>query len=99
MYEFVMLYVVSELGNMGEFQSAINLGEKVIQEDLRCKRVCILGVMLYENLWNEKEQTMNAGKFMNKEEMTERLQECISFSHFCKQLFYEKLYEKKLHQS
>lgn len=99
MYEFTMLYVVSELGNIGEYQSAINLGEKVVREDLRCKRVCIIGIMLYENFWNEKEQTMNAGKFMNKEKMTERLQQCISFSHFCKQTFYEKFYEKKLHQS
>lgn len=98
MYEFMMIYVVNELGNMGEYKTAIYLDKKVLQEDLKSKRVWVIGNILYEYLWNEKEQSIKAGQNVNKEKMTEQLKQCILLSHFCKQTFYENFYKDKLHQ-
>ena len=98
MYEFMMIYVANELGNMGEYKTAIYLDKKVLQEDLKSKRVWVIGNILYEYLWNEKEQSIKAGQNVNKEKMTEQLKQCILLSHFCKQTFYENFYKDKLHQ-
>ncbi len=98
MYEFMMIYVVNELGNMGEYKTAIYLDKKVLQEDLKSKRVWVIGNILYEYLWNEKEQSIKAGQNVNKEKMTEQLKQCILLSHFCKQTFYKNFYKDKLHQ-
>lgn len=93
-----MIYVVNELGNMGEYKTAIYLDKKVLQEDLKSKRVWVIGNILYEYLWNEKEQSIKAGQNVNKEKMTEQLKQCILLSHFCKQTFYKNFYKDKLHQ-
>lgn len=99
MYEYAMICVANELGNIGEHQSAINLDKKVLQEDLRSKRVWVVGNMLYDYLWNQKEQGTKGGERINKEKMTEQLKQCILLSHFCKQTFYEKFFGDKLYQS
>lgn len=87
MYEFAMLSVVCELGNLKEYQSSTSLARKVLGEDLRCRRIWGIEGYLYEILWNENEK------------MTESLQQCIMLSHFCKRTYYEDFYSKKLHQS
>lgn len=38
MYEFVMVSMANELGNMDKHQSAINIDKKIIKESLKCKR-------------------------------------------------------------
>lgn len=87
MYEFAMLSVICELGNLKEYQDSTDLARKVLREDLKCRRIWGIDAYLYEILWNENEK------------MTEGLQQCVTLSHFCKQTFYENFYHKKLHQS
>lgn len=99
MYEFTMMYVARELGNMGDYQTAINLDKRILQEDLKHRRIWIISNVIYDHLWNEKEQSIQDGEFVSKEKMTEGLKQCILLSHFCKQSFYEQFYNEKLCQS
>ncbi|MDE7417214.1 MAG: helix-turn-helix domain-containing protein [Lachnospiraceae bacterium] len=99
MYEYVIMFVASELGSIGQHQSAIELDKKVLKEDLMCKRVWVISIILYDILWNEKEQMMENGQLLSKEKMAENLEHCILLSHFCRQPFYEKFYNDKLDQS
>lgn len=99
MYEYVIRYVASELGNMGEYQAAIELDKKVLREDCICRRVWLVGFLLYDILWNEMEQGKENGCPVDKEKMTDSLNQCRLLSHFCKQTFYEKFYDDKLRQS
>lgn len=87
MYEFAAIGLVCELGNLKEYQRSTDLAEKVLRESLKCKRIWGIEGYLYEISWN-------AGH-----EMTECLKKCIILSHFCKRLFYEDFYDRKLHQS
>lgn len=87
MYEVVTLSVVSELGNLKEYQKSVDLAKKVLREDLKCRRIWGIDGYLYEISWNENEK------------MTESLRQCYILSHFCKQTFYEDFYHEKMYQS
>ena len=56
MFEFIMVCVTSELGNMGKYQEAVNLDKKVLRESLRYRRLWSVSNLLYEVLWNEYQQ-------------------------------------------
>lgn len=96
MYEFVMIYVVNELGNMGKYQFAIDLDKKVLKEDLLCRRTWLISNILYDIMWNKVKQGIESRKSLEKIKMTEELEQCILLSHFYKQRFYEKFYKDKL---
>ncbi|MDE7477235.1 MAG: helix-turn-helix transcriptional regulator [Lachnospiraceae bacterium] len=98
MYEFVMVCVTSELGNMGEFQFASELDKKVLRELLNCRRLYEIHSLIYDILWNDKEQRLTVGKMIEKEKMTDGLRQCIILSHFCKRTFKEKFYYNKINQ-
>ncbi len=86
-YDFLLIHIICELGNMNEHQLSAKLAKKVLIEDLKCKRIWGMERYLYEMSWNENKK------------MTDNLKKCILISHFCKQTFYEEFYYKKLHQS
>ncbi len=93
MYEYVMMFIASELGNVGEYQTAIRLDKKILREAYYCRRVWVTGIILYDILWTETQQKTEQGKTMDKEKMTDCLNQCRLISHFCKQTFYEKFYD------
>ncbi len=95
MYEFTIVCLVSELGNIGEYELSNNLSEKALIESLRQKRIWIIADCLYNIMWNENEQQERIEQPLNKKIMTERLQQCILLSHFCKQILDEKFYYSK----
>lgn len=99
MYEYVLRYIASELGNAGEYQVAIELDKKVLREDYACRRVWLISFLLYDILWNEVEQEIEGGRSIEKEKMTDCLNQCRLLSHFCKQNYYEKFYDDKIYQS
>ena len=86
-YDFLIIYVICELGNLKEYQKSTDLGKKVLKEDLKCRRIWGIDGYLYEISWNKNIK------------MTECLWQCSVFSHFCKQSYYEEFYHKKLYQS
>lgn len=96
MYEFVILNVICELGNLEEYQLSIQLAEKVLHEDLRCRRIWGIEGYLYEIAWNEREQYVKSEQTEGKEKMTETLKQCLILSHFCMETFYEDFYHKKM---
>lgn len=96
MYEYAMMCVTSELGNMGEYQLATELDKKVLKEILRCRRLDAVNHFTYDMLWNENEQQTDDGQQMEKEKMTDGLRLCTIISHFNKQTFYEMFYLNKL---
>lgn len=99
LYEYVIIRVASELGNLGEYQAAIMLDKKVLRADLVCRRIWMISSILYDILWTEIEQEMKSEQASNKEKMTESLIQCKLLSHFCRQTYYEEFYDDKLHQS
>lgn len=96
MYEFVMVCMASELGNMGDYQTAINIDKKVLREILRCRRIWSVSNLLYDILWNEIEQKKGKDFFNKKTIMTEHLQQCIILSHFYRQQHIEKFLCEKM---
>lgn len=99
MYEYVMVCVTSELGNMGEYQLATELDKKALREVMKCRRLYEIHSLIYDILWNEKEQELADRKQSEKEKMTDGLKQCIILSHFCKWSFSERIYHDKLFQS
>lgn len=99
MYEFVMVCVTSELGNMSEYQLATELDKKALREVMKCRRLYVVNELLYDMLWNEKEQRKCNEQRMETAKMTDGLQACCILSHFCKRTFYEKFYDNKMNQS
>ena len=99
MYEYVMVSVTSELGNMGEYRLATGLDKKVLKEVLRCRRLGTVDDFIYDMLWNENEQQTGDGQQTEKEKMTDGLRLCARISHFSKQTFCETFYLDKLSQS
>lgn len=94
MYEFAIINVICELGNLEEYQLSTKLAKKVLREDLRCRRIWGIEGYLYEIAWNEREQLVKSGQTVEK--MTGALKQCLTLSHFCKRTFYEEFYHKKL---
>lgn len=99
MYEYVMTFVASELGNLGDCRTAAGLDKKVIKKALKCRRICQIDDVLYDILWNEMEESKKNGLPFEKEKMAGRLRECILLSRFCRQTADEKFYHDKLSQS
>lgn len=98
MYECIITFIASELGSIGENQLALKLDRKIIKEDLLCKRVWVISIVLYDIMWNDMEQKAEKN-LLNNEKMAENLKQFILLSHFCRQTFYEKFYLDKLDQS
>lgn len=96
MYECIMIFIASELGNSGRYQSAIDLDKKILKGDLICNRIWIISIVLYDILWNEIQLKKENNQMVDKEKMTEKLKQCILLSHFCKQTFHEKFFIGKL---
>ena len=98
MYEFVMICMASEIGNMGNYQAATNIDMKVLREILRCRRIWSVSNLIYDIIWNQREQEKCIYFQGEKEIMTERLQECIILSHFYRQKHIEKFLCEKMNQ-
>ncbi|MDE5697466.1 MAG: helix-turn-helix domain-containing protein [Lachnospiraceae bacterium] len=97
MYEHVIPFTASELGNMKQYQLALKLDKKVVETLLACKRVWAASNTLYDIFWNEEKRQMEDGQSMSEEKRTEYLKQCIILSHFCRQTFHEKFYRNKLY--
>lgn len=98
MYEFVMVRMASELANMGEYEFATQLDKKILRRTLRYRRSWLTSNILYDILWNEREQRIKAGQELEKEKTTEILKQCILLSRFCKLSNDENFYKKKMIQ-
>lgn len=96
MYEFVTEGAVSELGNLGENELAIQIDRQSIKESLKCRRLVHMDYKLYDILWNKQEMANEKEDKADLKKMADELKSCISISHYTKRFFYEKIYRDKL---
>lgn len=96
MFEFVMEYVVGELGDMGNYKQAIDLCKRTVRASLACKRMWGIDGYIYEMSWNEDRLLMEKKDTLISEKTTKCLRQCIILSHFCQRNFYEKFYRDKM---
>lgn len=96
MYEFVTEGAVSELGNLGEHELAIQIDRQSIKESLKCRRLVHMDYKLYDILWNKQEMANEKEDKADLKKMADELKSCISISHYTKRFFYEKIYRDKL---
>lgn len=94
--EYVMEYVVGELGDMGDYDLAINICKKTVKASLACKRIWGIDGYFYEMLWNENKRQIEKEANLRSEKTTKCLRQCIILSHFCKRSFYENFYREKI---
>ena len=95
-YEFVMQGVVDELGNNTEYGWAVEIDKKSMKESLFCRRLWGIDYKLYDILWNKDQTLKKHGKNLEKKEMTDGLQECVTISHFLKRYYYEDVFKNML---
>lgn len=95
-YEFVMQGVIDELGNNKEYGRAVEIDKKSMKESLFCRRLWGIDYKLYDILWNKDQTLKKQGKNLEKKEMTDGLQECITISHFLKRYYYEDVFKNML---
>lgn len=85
MYEYIITFIASELGSMGENQLALKLDKKIIKEDLMSKRIWVISIILYDIMWNEMEQKMD-----NKQVLAIKKWLRIWITLFCSAIFADK---------
>ena len=96
MYEFVTEGAVEELGNMGDYESAIEIDKKAIKTNLECRRIWGIHYKLYDMWWNENEIMKREGREISADKTREALKNCVILSHYAKALYYENIYMDKL---
>lgn len=98
-YNLIMGYIGSELGNKGELDKADRYSESIVREELRSRHMASVATGLYDRWWNyaeRKRKGISADRVLDKEV---ELGKCISFSALSRQEYYESFYRKKLIQN
>lgn len=98
-YNLIMDYIGSELGNKGELDKADRYSESIVREELRSRCMASVATGLYDRWWNyaeRKRKGISADRVLDKEV---ELGKCISFSALSRQEYYESFYRKKLIQN
>lgn len=82
-YEFLMLSIISYLGNIGEYKESDRLSIKLARHSLAYRRSYVLAETLYNNLWNEQEMAVEQPKSENtkKENI---IRDCLLLSKYNK---------------
>ena len=95
-YEFVIQGVVDELGNNGENEWALQINQNTVPISISCRRLLGCDYKLYDIIWNRNQILAKQGEKLGEKEMTDRLRDCITISHFLKHYNYEKIFRSKL---
>ena len=67
MYEYIMKYVGSEQGNLGEYDRADKYGGIIVRECLRTRRLHSISFVLYDRWWNYLERKRSSIPADNKD--------------------------------
>ncbi len=102
-YELIMYKVASYFGDMGKYDDSNMICNKIMDTSLSLRRMNMLHMCVYNNLWNQIEVT-SKNTFANndisiKEDFIKKeLQKCFQLAKLCKDIMYEDFYRKKLNQ-
>ena len=97
-FEFIMSYVGSELGNRGEFDAADEYSQFIAEENLRERRFRFLSEALYDRWWNDAERFKRGILIKTKLDNEREISKCIVLSRIEKNVHDEKFYKKRLHE-
>lgn len=95
MYEVVMDYVASDLGNMGEYDRSDAISHILITESLRLRRLYGIHKSIYNILWNDAQQHKEGSLPKRKRNTEVDLQRCLVLSEFCNETRDKKFYWRK----
>lgn len=96
MYEFIMGYVGSERGNLGDFDRSDRYIENIIDESLRFRRLSPLPSALYGRWWNDAERKQKGFRSEYPFDRHKELTRCIVLCRLSKRKYYAAFYQKKL---
>ncbi len=83
MYETIMGYAMSELGNMGEYKRSDEISQTLMTECLYIRRFYGIYRSIYNMLWNEDQQLKEGILSKRRRNPVEDLQCCIVFLLLC----------------
>lgn len=97
-FEFIMSYIGSELGNRGEFDAADEYSQFIAEENLRERRFRFLSEALYDRWWNDAERRKRGILIKTKLDGERELSKCVILSRIEKNAHDEKFYRKRLQE-
>lgn len=97
-FEFIMSYIGSELGNRGDFDAADEYSRFIAEENLRERRFRFLSEALYDRWWNDAERHKRGVLAKAKLDNERELAQCIVLSQIEKNVHDEKFYKKRLQE-
>lgn len=95
-YELIMYMVASYLGDLGKYAESDKICEDIMKKSLSLRRMNMLHMCIYNNLWNRMKETTKNTSANNESFVKEELQKCFQLSILCKDRLYECFYNKKL---
>lgn len=96
-YEFLLMPVISYLGNIGEYDKSDKVSNDFERESLVDRRAYALSDTMYNNLWNAREKQMDL-KIISKIDRAE-LEKCILLSRFNKRERLTQFYENEMEKN
>ena len=96
MYNMVMTYVASELGNRGNYTDSDRYNKAIVEGCLRSRKMRVLPHTLYSCLWNYNERITEEIPIGQRINLTYELGQVIVLSQLAKQYRRENFYRNKL---
>ena len=96
MFEFIMSYIGSELGNKGQFDDADEYSRFIAEESLRERRFRFLPGAIYDQCWNYAERRKQGISIKAELDTEKELEKFIMLSRMVKNEKKELFYRKKL---
>ena len=81
-YEFLMMAVISYLGNIKEYDLSDKLSNNVIRESLIHRRQVNLAEAIYNNIWNYQQRVLERKEIIKKYQEEDEIKKCLLLSKF-----------------
>lgn len=97
MRSYVMSDVESYYGNIGDYDKSDWIGENILKEELKLRRVGHVDHLLYSRLWNMEKRKENKLPVRQEPDRRVCLEKCIILTDYCKNKFRNLFMKNKLH--
>lgn len=95
-YEFLMMGVISYLGNIGAYEESDRYGDAIVKQCLIHRRQMNLAEALYNNVWNYQQRVREGKPIRKVHEVEKELKRCLLLSEFNRMKKFVKFFEGKL---
>jgi len=93
---FVMDYLESYYGNIGEYDESDYINCYILSEKLRLRRLIRVAGLLYSQVWNHEQRKKKNLPVQIELNRQKNLKKCVYITDFCKDEFLKKWLETKL---